>query len=99
MALSELLTTGLTLHGALNLLNRLKFPIALQMPLLDPIVVPAAQPGEKRGVETVGDGVSSPIGWHVDCVWAKSERFDSDGFAARERPSSNPIRMEKNFAA
>jgi hypothetical protein len=73
----------------------------LEMPLLCLIVAPAAQPGEKRGVETVGDGVSSPIGWHGDCVWAKSERFDSDVrcFAAPERPSSNAIRMEQNFAA
>src|SRR5262249_41969805 len=47
----------------------------LEMPLLRrPIVAPAAQPGEKRSVETVGVGDSSPFGWHVDCVGAKSER-------------------------
>src|SRR5262249_61696201 len=78
-----------------------KIPRRLEMPLLHPIVEPAAQPGEKRGVETVGVGDSSPFGWHVDCVSAKSERFDPDvrRFAARERPSSNAIRMEQDFAA
>ena len=80
----------------LNPLNRLKFPTALEMPLLCPIVARARQPREKRGVETVGDGVSSPLGWHVDCVWAKPEPFDPDvrRFAAREHPNSNAIRME-----
>ena len=85
----------------LNILGRLKIFTASETPPLCPFmdvtVALGAEAAEKRGVEMVGGGCACcHIGWHVSCVCAKSERFEPDvrHTAARQRPSSDAIRME-----